>query len=240
MTVVYAHRGASAYYPENTLLAFEKAIELDCDAIETDVQLTKDGELVLIHDEYVNRTTNGTGLVKDYSLKELRGLDAGSFKDKSFSQCKIPTLKELLDLVKPTKVNLNLEIKSGIVIYPQIEEKLMELIHKEGMDKRVMLSSFNHYSLAHCKELCPSITTAVLYMEGIYEPQNYCKTLKADGLHPFFYAVRKEVVEKAHREGIFVNPFTVDEEPHIMHCISMGVDGIITNYPDRVKAILKK
>lgn len=239
MTMNYAHRGASGYYPENTLISFRKALEMGCTGIETDVQMTRDGVLVLIHDEMVNRTTNGTGPVGSFTLQELRHLDAGSFFGKNFAGCRIPTLEELLELVSPTPVMLDIEIKTGIVFYPQIEEKLLDTLYRYQMQHRVILSSFNHYSMVHCKELAPEVKTALLYMEGLYKPEQYCHTTGADALHPFFYAVQPEIVQAAHQSGLLVNPFTVNEERVMQNLLQMGVDGIITDYPDKLKTLLE-
>lgn len=234
----YGHRGASGYYPENTMLSFKKAIELGCDGIETDVQMTSDGVLVLIHDEMVNRTTDGTGLVKDYSFKGLEKLDAGSWFDGKYSSEKIPTAEELIILAKEKSIIINFEIKTGIVMYPNIEEQLIDLIFKYNMQNNVILSSFNHYSMVACKEICKEVKTGLLYMESLYEPENYCKSVGADALHPFFYAVNSDIIKNAHIQGLQINPFTVNEEIQMKNFISAGVDGIITNYPDKLRKLL--
>lgn len=239
MVINYAHRGASGYYPENTMLAFEKAVELGCDGIETDVQMTSDGELVLIHDEMVNRTTNGSGFVKDYNLKELRKLNAGKWFDSKYKHIKIPTAEELIILAEEKNIIINFEIKTGIVMYPNIEEKLISLIMKHNIQNRVILSSFNHYSMVNCKQIAKDIKTGLLYMEGLYKPEVYCKLVGADALHPFFYAVNSDMVKAAKIEGFQINPFTVNEELYMMNLILAGVDGIITNYPDKLKKLME-
>lgn len=238
MINIYAHRGASAYYPENTMLAFEKAVELGANGIETDVQMTSDGVLVLIHDEYVNRTTNGKGLVKDFTYEELKRLDAGSWFDEKYMSEKIPTAKELIIFAKENNIILNLELKNGVVIYPGIEEKLIDMIYKYNYEDQVILSSFNHYSIVHCKEISKQIKTGLLYMAGIYHPEVYCKYTGADALHPYFHSINKEIITDAKNGGILVNPFTVNEEGCMKDLIEAGVDGLITNYPDRLKKIL--
>ena len=151
---VYAHRGASAYAPENTLPAFALAMEQGADGIELDIHLTKDGELVVIHDEKVDRTTNGTGLVKDYTLAELRGLCADNGME-GFSEARIPTLREVLALVRPGNMKVNIEIKTGILWYDGIEEKALRLVQDMGMQDRVIWSSFNHYSIEKVRQLAP-------------------------------------------------------------------------------------
>lgn len=238
MVINYAHRGASGYYPENTMISFEKAIEMGCSGIETDVQMTSDGELVLIHDEMVNRTTNGTGFVKDYSFRNLRKLDAGSWFKSKYKNNRIPAAEELILLAKQNDIIINFEIKTGLVMYPNIEEKLIDLICKHNMQDKVILSSFNHYSMVTCKEIKENIKTGLLYMEGLYKPEIYCKNVGADAIHPPFYAVNEDIVNEAKKEGILVNPYTVDEEVYMQVLIMSGVDGIITNYPDRLNKLL--
>ncbi|WP_407311571.1 glycerophosphodiester phosphodiesterase [Desulfosporosinus sp. SB140] len=238
MALNYAHRGASGYFPENTMLAFIKAVEMGCDGIETDVQMTKDGVLVLIHDESVDRTTNGSGLVKDFSFAELRHLDAGEWYGSLFTGVKIPMAEELLLLARNTGIRLDLELKSGIIDYKGIEEKLIELIYYYRLQEHVILSSFNHYSMVHCKEIAPNLKTGLLYMEGLYRPHHYARTARADALHPYYYSVNEEIVSQAHTEGLLVNTFTIDDTATMQRFVRMGVDGIITNFPDRLRTVI--
>ncbi|WP_291635035.1 glycerophosphodiester phosphodiesterase, partial [Clostridium sp.] len=231
MTINYGHRGASAYFPENTMLSFEMALEMGCTGLETDVQLTKDGVLVLIHDETVNRTTNGQGFVKDYTYRELNKLDAGSWKGEEFTGIKIPTVEELIYLIKDKNIIINFEIKSGIVMYEGIEQKLIDLIYKHKMVHKVILSSFNHYSMAKCKKISKEIDTGVLYMEGLYKPYNYVKTVGANAIHPYYLSVNAEVIRAAKKHKTNINVFTVDDEEYMKTFLDMKVEGIITNYP---------
>ena len=238
MTINYAHRGASAYYPENTILSFEKALEMGATGIETDVQLTKDGVLVLIHDEMVDRTTNGKGFVKDYTYREISKLDAGCWMGEEFTGIKIPTVEELIYLVKDKDIIINFEIKSGIIIYEDIEEKLIDLIYKHKINHKVILSSFNHYSVAKCKKISKGINTGVLYMEGIYKPYNYAKTVGANAIHPYFLAINEEVIKDTKKHRVQINVFTVDDEEKMKYFLDMNVDGIITNCPDKLHKIM--
>lgn len=240
MTVNYAHRGASGYYPENTMLSFEKAIELGCNGIETDVQLTKDGVLILIHDEKINRTTNGTGWIKDYSCKKLSKLDAGSWLSKEFTEERIPTAEELISLVKNKDIIINFELKNSIVPYEGMEEKILSLIYKHNMQHKVVLSSFNHYSMAKCREISKEIKTGILYAEGLYRPYAYAKTLGANAIHPSYQVINEEVVRESQEAGIDVNIYTVNDEKHMRHFLNMKVDGIITNFPDKLHRILSR
>jgi len=235
-----AHRGASAYCPENTMAAFKRALELGATAIETDAQMTSDGHLVLIHDEWLTRTTGLNKLVKDVTLEELRRLDAGSWFDPAFAGEKVPTLAELLELAKSAGIQVNVELKNGVVLYPRIEEAVIEEIRRHGMADRVILSSFNHYSLAKCKQLAPDIRTGILYMEGLYEPWEYASRIQAEALHAFHYAVLPEWVAQAAERGVVYHPFTVNEPAEMRRLLKAGVAGIITDYPDRLGELLKE
>jgi len=237
---VYAHRGASGYAPENTMAAFMKAVELGSHGIECDVQMTKDGHLVICHDETVDRTTDGKGFIKDYTLEDLRILDAGSWFGKEFKGQKIPLLSELLELIKKTGLSLNIEIKSGIVLYPGIEEKVLSEIRAFGLEDNVIISSFNHYSVNTVKKLSPSVKAGILYMEGLYEPWNYMKTVGCECAHPFYMALHPDIAAEIKARGFEINVFTVNDPEHAVKLDRMGVDIIITNYPDKIAERIKK
>ncbi|MCR8657045.1 glycerophosphodiester phosphodiesterase [Paenibacillus endoradicis] len=239
MIINYAHRGASGYCPENTMASFIKAIELGATGIETDVQMTSDGQLVLIHDENLLRTTGIDKYVKDVTLAEIKQLDAGSWFNESFSAEKIPTLDELMQLAKQSNIKLNIEIKSGVFIYHGIEQKVIDKIYEFELQHDVIISNFNHYSLALCKQIDPAITTGILYMEGLYQPWDYAATLLADALHAPRYAVLPEWVEAAKQNGKIYNVWTVNNEQEMKNFVAAGVAGIITNYPDRLHQILQ-
>ncbi|OEF99200.1 hypothetical protein BHF71_09635 [Vulcanibacillus modesticaldus] len=238
--LVIAHRGASAISPENTMIAFKRAIDIGVNAIETDVQMTKDGQLILIHDEKLDRTTNGMGFVKDLTLEEIRNLDAGSWFSSEYQGEKIPTLDEFFQLVKPTTLFINLEIKMGFVMYPGLEEKIVQKIKEYDMEKRVTISSFNHYSIALVKRIAPELNTAVLYTEGLYQPWEYAKFIGATALHPYKEVVYSDIVRGAHQSGMKVFPYTVDDKKEMLSMIEMGVDGLITNVPDRLLLLLRE
>jgi len=234
----FAHRGASGYCPENTMAAFMKAVQLGASGIETDVQMTKDGKLVLIHDETLRRTAGVDGWVKDYTLAELKELDVGAWYDESYRGETIPTLEELLDLASRHDLILNLELKNGVIVYPELERLTAELVRQHGLTDRVIISSFNHYSLMTMKQFAPEIETAVLYMEGLYEPWEYAKRIGASALHPYLLAVTKEWVAHAQEQGIRYHPFTVNEESDMRMMLEAGVSGMITDYPDRLAKLL--
>lgn len=234
----FAHRGAAGHCPENTMIAFGRALELGATGIETDVQMTKDGHLVLIHDETLHRTTGSPEWVKDVTLSELASKDAGSWFHEDFRGERIPTLEQLLELVKPLDTIINLELKNGVVRYPGLESKVIELVRRYEVSERVIISSFNHYSLVECKKIAPEIRTGILYMEGLYEPWDYAKRIGADALHAFQYAVVPELVAAASEYGMPYHPFTVNQQSEMRALIQAGVAGIITDYPDRLAELL--
>lgn len=239
-TLVIAHRGASGYAPENTIVAFKKAIEVGSDGIELDVHFSKDRNLIVCHDERVDRTTNGVGFIKDLTLKELKKLDAGSWYNKKYKGEKIPILNEVFELVKDKNILINIEIKSGPIIYDGIEKAIVELIEKYNIVEKVIISSFNHYSLVKIKKINNNVKTGILYIAGLVEPWVYAKRLNAEAIHPFFYSVVPEIVKGCKDNGIEINPFTVDESTHIKRMIKLGVTGLITNYPDRAIEIINE
>lgn len=228
---VWAHRGASAYAPENTMEAFKLAVEMKADGIETDVHLTKDGVLVLMHDEKVNRTTDGKGYIKDFTYEELSKLNANYHKE-GYDFCHVPKLEELLQLAKDTGILLNIEVKTDMIIYPNIEEKVLALVKEFGIEQQVMYSSFNHYTLKKMKELKPDITVGLLYMEGLYKPWYYAKAMECEALHPVYIACfLDDYVANCHKHGIMVNTWTVDKEEDMRWFKAQDVDGIITDDP---------
>lgn len=227
---VYAHRGASAYAPENTLQAFSLAMEQGADGIELDIHLTKDGELVVIHDEKVDRTTNGAGLVKDYTLAELRALCADNGMP-GFAEARIPTLREVLTLVKPSDMLINIEIKTGILWYDGIEEKALRLVEGMGMQDRVIWSSFNHYSIEKVRQLAPEAQTAYLYGDIICDVEKYAAAHGVQGLHPGLYNVKMaDLLQRYLASGLAVRVWTVNGAEDLRWLMGEGAD-VITNDP---------
>ncbi|MBO1514630.1 glycerophosphodiester phosphodiesterase [Metabacillus bambusae] len=241
MTLIFGHRGAAGHYPENTMLSFEAAKAANADGIELDVQMTRDGELVVIHDETVDRTTNGMGFVKDFNFEEISRLDA-SYK---FSQYKgssfIPTLNEVLEWAKRQRgFIVNIELKNGIIDYPKIEEKTIKLIYKHSLQKQVIISSFNHYSLVTCKEISSEIETAILYMEGLYLPWKYAESIGAKGLHPHYHAAKGEIISQSQGHGISVRPFTINDKQMMQRLINEKCAGFFTDFPETAVDLKRK
>lgn len=239
-TKIQAHRGASGYAPENTMAAFKKAIDMKADGIELDVHLSKDGHLIVMHDEYLNRTSNGKGLIASYTLEELKKLDAGSWFEKEFKGEKIPTLHEVLEFIFKTEIFINIEIKAGYRIYPDIEEKVLACLQKYNMLDRCIISSFDHYSLVRVKELNPNVKTGLLYSASLYEPWKYAKSVKVNALHPLYLTLDKHFIEEAYAHNLDINTYTVNDEKVMRQLAAARISGIITNYPDKAKKILSE
>jgi glycerophosphoryl diester phosphodiesterase len=235
---VVAHRGAAGYAPENTIAAFDKGVEMKADYIEIDVQRSKDGELVVIHDTTVDRTTDGTGRVGDLTFDELRSLDAGSFKGEQFAGEKIPTLEEVLDRYHG-KVGVLIEMKAP-ELYPGIEEAVAQELKERNLDKpqnnKIILQSFNFESMKKMDTLLPEVPIGVLTYSNLHVTdaalQEFAKY--ADYFNPSYGLVTKELVDKVHDLGMEIQSWTVRSPEAAQFLIDMEVDGIITDYPDYV------
>nr|WP_303243999.1 glycerophosphodiester phosphodiesterase family protein [uncultured Cellulosilyticum sp.] len=227
MVLNIAHHGASVYARENTMEAFEKAIQLGADGIKTDVQLSSDGVMVLIHDEQLGRVVEGNGWVKNHSFLELKRLG-------------VPSLEELLTLSKKNNLFLNLELKNSLAHYEGLEEKIIDTLYRYDMMEQVVLSSFNHYSLVKCKQIDNSARTAILCGQPLYRVERYCSYVGANGIHASYKNITKEMVTQANKADLAISAYTVDDEMEMKRLIKLGVDMIITNYPDKLKEVIKK
>ena len=238
MTEVWAHRGASGYAPENTLEAFALAAEMEADGGELDVQMSRDGYLVVAHDERIGRGSNGSGFIRDFTLEELKGFLFNKTHPE-YKDARIPTLREVYELLKDTPLKINVELKNGVYLYDGLEERVLELTDRLGMAKRVIYSSFNHNSVAFIKHMKPDAVTGVLYSDGIYDPAAYAQAIGADALHPAFYNLHYPgVMEQAGERGLKVHVWTVNTQEQGRECLRAGVDAIISNYPDKIKELL--
>jgi glycerophosphoryl diester phosphodiesterase len=235
---VFAHRGNSATAPENTLSAFEQAVKVGADGVELDVQLTRDGRVVVIHDETLDRTTNGAGWVKDHDWEALRRLDAGSWWDPRFSTERIPLLNDVLDLLSGTGLIVNIELKNGRVRYPGLEAAVLNCVDRFRMADRVILSSFHHPSLRVLRGMRPEISLAALVESGLYEPWVYARYAGVHALHPDWRAIDEATVKACRSVGIAVRPYTVDDPKMMQQFSEWGVDGIITNHPHQCREVL--
>lgn len=237
-TKVWAHRGASAYAPENTLEAFALAVRQGADGVELDVQMTKDGELVVIHDETIDRTSGGHGRVMDHTLSGLKKMKFNRTHPE-YENAAIPTLEEVYELLKPAGLEINVEIKTGIIFYPEIEKRLCRLEQEKGMEGRIIYSSFNHYSAMKMKELNPRARAGLLYSDGFQNVPQYAAKLGADALHPALYNLQYPgFVEECRARGLLLHVWTVDRQEDIRRLAEAGIDAVITNRPDVARRIV--
>jgi glycerophosphoryl diester phosphodiesterase len=225
------HRGARGHAPENTMASFAKGAEMGVDAVETDIQLSKDGEVVLIHDHTVDRTTSGGGFVRDMTLAELKGLDAGGWYDPRFAGERIPILAELLAWAKD-RVGVALEIKNGPIYYPGIVEKTVRVVRRHGMERQVILISFDHLVLREAKTIAPEIATGILYVGGLVDAVAAARAALADSLNPHWAYVTPELVRAAHAAGIAVSAWNPNDAATLRMLSDMGVDSAGTDYPE--------
>ena len=239
MSLIYGHRGASGHAPENTLEAFRLSMDMGADGFELDVHLSRDGELVVIHDETVDRTTDGTGLVRELTLAQLKQLDASNGMA-AYKGAKIPTLSEVFDLVRDTRHIVNVEIKTDEWFYPQIEEKCLALAAEKGVEDRVIYSSFNHYTLMKMRQLQPDAKLGMLFGDIMVNPWEYAGQLNVDYLHPMkmnIYVPGSAEGTKA--AGYGINMWTINDEETMADCLKHDA-GIISNYPDVAVALRNK
>jgi glycerophosphoryl diester phosphodiesterase len=229
---VVGHRGAMGHCPENTLASFERALDLGADWIELDVHLSRDGELIVIHDETLERTTNGHGLVREHTLSELRALDAGD------GQC-IPTLPEVLSFARGRGTVVDIEIKNAPIFYQGIEEAVVQAVRDARMVDDVIVISFDHAAVKRVKELEPRLATGVLYAcrptdGGI----GLARAARADALLPHWAYVTHDDVARAHAEDLSVAPWASSDPKVLRHLVDCGVDAIGTNHPDVLRDVL--
>lgn len=223
-----AHRGYSERYPENTLPAFEEAIEAGADMIELDIHLSRDGELVVIHDDTIDRTSDGTGMVTGMTLTELRRFSYPN-KMPGFGFVGIPTLEEVIDLIGDRAL-LNVEIKNCPIRHPGIEKKLVTLLDKKGFRERVVVSSFDHFALAEMKRIAPNVKTGMLYAAVWVKFTDEVETLGVYSIHPSLNAVEAGQLAWAKSRGLKVYVWVARDRSVIELCGASGlVDGVIVN-----------
>lgn len=241
MTKNIAHRGFSGKYPENTMLAFQKAIEAGADGIELDVHFTKDKELVIIHDETIDRTTDGTGEVESFTYEELSKFNAYGRFEGQFDFQKIPTLREYFELVKPVEGFItNIELKTGINEYPGIEEAVLKLIDEFSLRDRIIISSFNHFSVMRFKAIAPDMQCGFLEESRIIDFGAYAKKYNVEFVHPLYKCLTEDVFEEIYSNGIGINTWTVNDEESVRFLVKNNVNAVIGNFPDMTDKVLKE
>ncbi|MBQ4157889.1 MAG: glycerophosphodiester phosphodiesterase [Clostridia bacterium] len=237
---VQAHRGAMAYAPENTLPAFQMAIDMGADGIECDIHLTKDGQFVVCHDPTIDRTSTGKGSIVDLTLEEIKSYDFGVKFDEKYKGTTAPTLGEMLDVVKNMNP-INIEIKKfgGGRDDAEVLDQLYELLKEKNVIENTIVSSFDAPLLKLFKQRHGDIYTCLLYTEKLGAAE-FARKLGCSAIHPHLKKLKKVTVNSAHARGIKVNSWTINEESDIRKMIEIGCDGVITNYPDRAVAIAEE
>jgi len=217
------HRGAKAYEPENTIRSFMKALELGVNAIELDVRRTKDGEIVVIHDAEVDRTTNGKGLVSELTLGEIKQLSTDKGE-------KIPTLEEALNFLD-RKVKILIEIKEV-----GIEEKVLDIVRRKGLEDNVIIISFHEETLRKIRELSDKVETGLIYVKH-KDPIGAALSLKAQYLLPLYRFIHSAFIKKAHERGLRIIAWTINTVEEAQEYVNKGVDGIASDKPDILRMI---
>jgi glycerophosphoryl diester phosphodiesterase len=229
--LIGGHRGNPAEYPENTLASFRSAIELGVDMIECDVHLSADGELVVIHDHTLERTTNGTGLVVQRSLAELRRLDAGNGE-------RLPVLAEVCALARD-RVGLCVEIKQIPIPYPGLEERLVGQLRELDMVEQTAVISFDHRAVRRLRDLEPRLMTGVLEGARPIDPASLLSDARADIYAPHYGATDPDLVEEIHAAGGVVGIWTVDDAAAVAWCRACRPDSVFTNRPREILPALR-
>lgn len=244
MPLVLAHRGANKVAPQNTLPAFQKALDFNADGLETDVHLSLDGHIVICHNYTIDETSNGTGRVDEMTLCQLKSYDFGSYFSDEFKGVTLPTLPELLDLTKSMKL-INIEIKP-----PQkdcdLVKKVVEAIHEYGIVENSIVSCFDPECIRLVKEIDKNVKTGLLYEDDklgneimTFGVAKYCKQLNADAAHPHRKLITEAEIIDLHNLGIAVNPWTVNKEEEIVRFTQWGCDALISDVPDYCLKVLK-
>jgi glycerophosphoryl diester phosphodiesterase len=240
--VIIAHRGFSGCAPENTQAAFSLAADLGVEAVECDVRLSRDSEVVVIHDKNVSRTTDGQGAVNSLTLRELKSLDAGAWFHRRYSGERILTLDEALDILRRFQW-INVEIKADSISRSEagiLVEKTVDRILRHGLENKIILSSFHHPLLVYARTIAPQIQTAVLYyalLHGNHLPSTLVKKIGASAFVGGKHEVLPPMLGNAQKNGIPVFIYTLNTERDLRRWMKRGVTGIVTNFPDRALAV---
>lgn len=246
---IVAHRGLSAEAPENTMAAFGRALEVGCDLLEFDCHLTRDGVVVIIHDDTLDRTTNGHGPVHEHNWKELQGLDAGSWFAPEFAGQWIPRFDELVSWARDTPLVLSIELKqptpaSGLPRYEGLEDRVAQVVRAYGMEQRVLIHSFDHPSVRRMRALLPDVPTGVSYGAGTFvDPLVLGRDALASGIHPWWHSASAQICEAAHAERMHVHAWGAPDPPDadaVAMLVRAGVDSLDANDPRRLRAILER
>ncbi|MCE9499002.1 MAG: glycerophosphodiester phosphodiesterase [Leptospira sp.] len=244
---VIAHRGYSGHYPENTLLSFQRAIDVGSDMIEFDITVTSDFVPIVIHDDKLNRTTNGKGKVRSVHYKTISSLDAGSWFDRDYRGEKIPLLQEVLEFTAKKNIALNIEIKPEAhdkrVSDKNIESQILPHLRQYRLIDRVIISSFSPSVLQRMRKLSETIPLAFLFekkTKEVTDPFEFCRELSINVLNVPKNLGKKNFIIDAHNKNIEVNIYTVNSEKEMRDVIECEPDGIFTNFPERLQKLLSE
>jgi glycerophosphoryl diester phosphodiesterase len=237
---VFAHRGFSGKYPENTMLAFEKAVEVKADGIELDVHCTKDGKLVIIHDEKLERTSGKPGVVSDYTLSEITAIEANLTHPECHGTT-IPSFDEYCSYIRDKEMVTNVEIKTNLYYYADIEGKLLQALKHWNIEDKVIISSFNWLSVARFKKLAPHITCGLLLeRQHMIDVAVLAKEMGIEYYHPDIGIIDDEDVACCKKNGIGINCWTVNTSEQMKKLIEWDADGAIGNFPDMALKALSR
>ena len=232
-TSIIAHRGASAYAPENTISAFQKAVDSKANGIELDIKFSFDRKIIIIHDQTVDRTTNGKGKVKDLSSMELRSLDAGSYFSIDFQKEKIPFLHEVLEKFSD-KLLINIEITNYASIMDGLAKATAMMVKEFSVQKSILFSSFHPMNLLITKRILPEVPVALLALpgkSGWLARSNLLRWVSPQIIHPYFKDVDYAYIQKQHQRKRKVNIWTINLEDDMKKFVNASVDGLITDDP---------
>lgn len=233
MTQIFAHRGSSGTHPENTLAAYDEAVRVGADGLELDAQMSRDGVLVVIHDERVDRITDASGWVKDFTLAELKQMTVKGHQSAAYPHAEIPTLAQVCEWAQANTLLLNIELKTGVVTYPHLEQHVLDMVKAYQLLDRVILSSFNHYTVQKLQHMAPMVPTALLLMEGMVDIGHYAADLGASALHCYWPIVEPYIITGAQKENLAVRPFTVNKTDALRQVLALGCHGVFTDYPEK-------
>lgn len=245
MPDIIAHRGAKACAPQNTIPSFERAVADLADGFETDVHLTKDGVLVICHNYDIDETSDGSGLIENLTLEELRAFDFGAWYGEEFRGTRIPTLDEFLAVAKKADIKvMNIELKRPPSRLKEMVDKTLAAVEEYGLTDRLLISSFSVQVLRYVKQCAPTVRTGFLYPSNnpqacypVIWPAAMVRFTKCDCIHPLHKLVSAPLVSWARKKGLQINVWTVNEDEDIKRLLLLGVDGLITDNPAHVRSV---
>ena len=243
--LIVAHRGASGSTPENTMAAFRKAVIAGADMIELDIRLTKDFHIVVHHDHTLRKTAGARGSICDLTLQQLRTLDIGSWFDPKFHRERIPTLREVMEFLLPTNVNLNIEVKTDgdPRKRTRFEECIILIIMEKRFEDRALVSSFDHKFIKRIRELFPDIKTGALYhpvRDLRKKPSRICSAIGAGAFICSYSHLRKHIVDDVRSHKLILATYGVNTTQQFDKAVELGVDAIVTDWPEKMARISQK